>query len=43
MTSKTTLISELNRAIRKVSPDVVFESCSSWTNRLYQGKGSYLK
>ena len=40
---KTTLISELKRAVRKVSPDVVFESCSSWTNRLYQGKGGYLK
>lgn len=46
VTSKTTLISELKRAVRKVSSDVVFESCSSWTNRLYQlsqRKGSYLK
>ena len=46
VTSKTTLISELKRAVRKVSPDVVFEGCSSWTNRLYQlsqGKGSFLK
>ena len=45
-TSKTTLISELMPVVRKASPDVVFESCSSWTNRLYQlsqGKGSYLK
>ena len=40
------LISELKRTVRKVSPDVVFESCSSWFNRLYQlsqDKGSYLK
>ena len=46
MTSRTTLISELKCAVRKVSPDVVCESCSFWTNRLYQlsqGKGSYLK
>ena len=43
VTSKTTLISGLKRAVHKVSPDVAFESCSSWTNRLYQlsqGKGS---
>ena len=31
VTSKTTLISEMKRAVRQVSPDVVFESCSSWT------------
>ena len=46
VTSKTTLISEMKRTVRKVSPVVVFESCSSWNNRLYQlsqGKGSYLK
>ena len=46
VTSKTTLINELKPVVRKVSPDVIFESCSSWTNRLYelsQGKGSYLK
>ena len=29
VTSKTTLISELKHTVRKVSPDVVFESCSS--------------
>ena len=33
--SKPTLISELKRAVLKVSPDVVFESYSSWTNRSY--------
>ncbi|CAF1260300.1 unnamed protein product [Rotaria magnacalcarata] len=46
VTSKTTLINEVKRAVRKVSLDVVFESCSSWTNRLYrlpQFKGNYLR
>ncbi|CAM4848320.1 unnamed protein product [Rotaria magnacalcarata] len=46
VTSKTTLINEVKRAIRKVSLDFVFESCSSWTNRLYrlsQVKGNYLR
>ena len=46
VTSKTTLISELKRAVRTISSDVVFESCSSWTHRLHQlsqRKGSYLK
>ncbi|CAF5186576.1 unnamed protein product [Rotaria magnacalcarata] len=46
VTSKTTLINEMKRAVRKVSLDVVFESCSSWTNRLYrlsQVKGNYLR
>ena len=45
VTSKTTFISELKRAVRKVSPDVAFESCSSWTSRLYQlsqGKEMFL-
>jgi len=46
VTSKKTLISALKRAVRKISQDVVFESCSSWTNRLYrlsQDKGNYLR
>ena len=46
VTSKTTLIRELKCTVCEVSPDVVFESCSPWTIRLYQlsqGKGSYLK
>ena len=43
VTSKTTLISELKHAVRQVSLNVVFESCSSWTSRLYQVKGSSLK
>ena len=44
--SKITLISELKGAVLKVSLDFVFESCSSWMNRLYrlcQGKRYYLK
>jgi inhibitor of nuclear factor kappa-B kinase subunit alpha len=46
VTSKTTLISAVKRAVHKISQDVVFESCSSWTNRLYrlsQNKGNYLR
>ena len=46
VTSKTTLISALKRTVRKISQVVVFESCSSWTNRLYrlvQDKGNYLR
>lgn len=44
--SKKTLIVAIKHAVRKIFQDVVFESCSSWTNRLYrlsQGKGNYLK
>ena len=46
VTSKKTLIVPLKRAVKKISNDVVFESCFSWTNRLYQmsqDKGNYLK
>ena len=46
VTSKKTLIVALKRAVKKISNDVVFESCLSWTNRLYrmsQDKGNYLK
>ena len=38
-----TTFGELKCVVHKVSPDVVFESCPSWTNRLSQGNGSYLK
>jgi len=44
--SKATLIQELKRAVKKIRKNVVFESCSSWTNRLYrmsQNNGDYLK
>jgi inhibitor of nuclear factor kappa-B kinase subunit alpha len=46
VTSKKTLIVALKRAVREISKDAVFESCSSWTNRLYrlsQNKGNYLR
>jgi hypothetical protein len=45
-TSKATLIQELKRAVKKNRKNVVFESCNSWTNRLYrmsQNNGDYLK
>ncbi|CAF4052985.1 unnamed protein product [Rotaria magnacalcarata] len=38
VTSKTTLINELKRSVKKIRPEVVFESCASWTNRLYRLK-----
>ena len=46
VTSKPTLIDELKRAVKKIRKNVVFESCSFWTNRLYrisQNNGDYLK
>ena len=36
--SKTVLINELKRGVKKIRPEVVFESCASWTNRLYRLK-----
>ena len=36
VTSKTTLIVEVKRALAKIRQEVVFESCASWTNRLYR-------
>ncbi|CAM4772621.1 unnamed protein product [Rotaria magnacalcarata] len=44
--SKTTLIQQLKSSINKVRESVVFESCASWTNRLYrvyQNNGNYLR
>ena len=38
VTSKTALINELKRVVKKIHPEVVFESCASWTNRLYRLK-----
>ena len=38
VTSKTALLNELKRAVKKIRPEVVFESCASRTNRLYQLK-----
>ena len=46
VTSKATLILELKRSVPKIRADVVFESCRSWTNRLYrlsQDNGNYLR
>ena len=46
MTSKSSLIAELKRGVRKIRLDVVRESCSIWTNRLYrmtQNDGNYLR
>ena len=46
VTSKKTLIVALKRTAKKISNGVIFESCLSWTNRLYrmsQYKGNYLK
>ena len=42
VTSKTALINELKRAVKKIRPEVVFESCVSWTNRLKQANGNCL-
>lgn len=46
VTSKATLITELKRAVKLIRLDVVRESCSVWTNRLYrmvQNDGNYLR
>ena len=43
--SKKTLIDELKRAVKRIRPTVVLESCESWTNRLYRlsnNNGDYL-
>ena len=44
--SKTTLIQQLKSSVKKIRESVVFESCASWTNRLYrmcQNNGNYLR
>ena len=46
ITSKNTLIIEVKRAVGKICQQVVFESCASWTNRLYhisQNDGDYFR
>lgn len=46
VTSKAKLIDALKQAVQEISLDIAFESCSSWTNRLYrlsQDKGNYLR
>ena len=45
-TSKSSLIAEFKRGVKKIRLDVVRESCSVWTNRLYrmtQNYGNYLR
>ena len=44
--SKSSLISELKRGVKTIRLDVVRESCSVWTNRLYrmaQNDENYLR
>ena len=44
--SKTTLIQQLKSSVKNIRESVVFESCASWTNRLYrvsQNDGKYLR
>ena len=46
VTSKSSLIAELKRGVKKIRLDVIRESCSVWTNRLYrmaQNDGNYLR
>ena len=46
VTSKSSLIAEFKRDVKRIRLDVVRESCSVWTNRLYhiaQNDGNYLK
>ena len=46
VTSKSSLIAELKRYVKKIRLDVVRESCSVWTNRLYrmtQNDENYLR
>ncbi len=45
VTSKT-LVEELKKAVKRIRTEVVFESCSSWTSRLYRlskNDGCYLR
>ena len=46
VTSKSSLIAELKRGVKKIRLDVVRESYFVWTNRLYrmtQNDGNYLR
>ena len=46
VTSKSSLISEVKRGVKKIRLDFVMEGCSVWTNRLYritQNDGNYLR
>lgn len=44
--SKATLIQQIKSSVKKIRESVVFESCASWTNRLYhvyQNNENYLR
>ena len=44
--SKTTLVQQLKSSFKNIRQSIVFESCASWTNRLYlmsQNDGNYLR
>ena len=46
VTSKSSLIAELKRSVKKIRLNVVREGCFVWTNRLYrmtQNDGNYLR
>ncbi|CAF3799698.1 unnamed protein product [Rotaria sp. Silwood1] len=46
VTSKVTLVQEVKLGVKKIRQEVIFESCTCWTNRLYhmsQNDGSYLR
>ena len=46
VTSKQALIEELKRAVKRIRPSVVFESCSSWRRRVQtvlKNNGDYLR
>ncbi|CAF1206991.1 unnamed protein product [Didymodactylos carnosus] len=43
--SKESLIEELKRVVKKIRPEIVLQSCESWTKRLHRLKkinGGYL-
>ena len=46
ISSKNTFIAQLKQTVEKIRQEVVVESCSSWTNRLYRmskNNGDYLR
>lgn len=46
ISTKKTMIDQIKLAVKKIRPEVVLESCASWTNRLYrmsQKNGEYLR
>ena len=43
VTSKSSLIAELKRGVKKIHLDVVRESCTVWMNRFYRMTQNYLR